>query len=296
VSVELVVESQDLTGESVVWDDRTGRLLWVDIPGKRIHRFHLATGDHEVWATPDFVTAVGLRKDGGAIVALTRDICRWDYDERFETLARPEPDRPDNRTNECVVAPDGSYWVGTMQNNMNADGSPRDMDANVGALYRVTAAGEVSLLTEDVFGITNTMAWTDGGGFLTADTSVNEIYAYRYDDEAKKISGRTVFAAGFPRGVPDGSCLDEQGYLWNCRVFGGACLVRFAPDGNVDRVVDLPCTQPTSCAFGGDDLGTLFVASSRFGATPEFLLEHPHEGDLWAVDAGVRGHVCNRFG
>jgi sugar lactone lactonase YvrE len=291
-----VIPSQDGTGESVVWDDRTGILMWVDIVGKRIHRLHLATNKHEIWPTPDFVPALALRKDGGAIVGLTHEICWWDFAHQFEPFVRPEPDRPRNRINECVVAPDGSYWVGTMQSNLDSEGRPKAMDANLGAYYRITPRGEISRLTDNVYGITNTMIWPGDGRFLTADTLANEIYSFRYDDDSKVISGRSLFAAPFPRGRPDGSCMDEEGFFWNCRVSGGACLVRYAPDGRVDRVVELPCSSPTSCAFGGDDLRTLFVTSSRFEMDPKHLTDNPQEGDLWAVDVEVRGRPCNRFG
>jgi sugar lactone lactonase YvrE len=103
------------------------------------------------------------------------------------------------------------------------------------------------------------MAWLPGDRFVTADTLANTLYVFEMRG-AGEIVNREIFHAGFPRGLPDGSCLDEEGYLWNCRVAGGACLVRFAPTGAVDRIVELPCSWPTSCTFGGADLGTLYVA------------------------------------
>lgn len=294
--VKAVYESQDCVGESLVWDERSGSLFWVDIVGKRIHRLQLETGKHAQWATPDFVTAIGLREDGGLIVSLTKSICLWDFDNNFEPFATIEPELPGNRINECVVAPDGSYWVGTMQNNIAPDGSPQAMDANTGAYYRVDSSGKVTQLTDASFGITNTMAWTADGRFLTADTLANELYAYAYDDVSKTLGARSVFASGPDRGVPDGSCLDAEGYLWNCRVAGGACLARLAPDGSLDRIVELPCSSPTSCTFGGPDLRTLYVTSARFAMSPEHLITHPHEGNLWALDVGVAGRLENRFG
>ena len=183
-----------------------------------------------------------------------------------------------------------------MQSNLDSEGRPKVMDANLGAYYRISPRGEISRLTDNVYGITNTMIWLHDGRFLTADTLANEIYSFKYDDGSKVISDRSLFAAPYPRGRPDGSCMDEEGFFWNCRVSGGACLVRYAPDGSVDRVVELPCSSPTSCTFGGADLRTLFVTSSRFEMDPKHLTDNPQEGDLWAVDVGVRGRPCNRFG
>jgi len=294
--VAVARESQDVVGESPVWDERTGSLIWIDIIGKRIHRLQLASQTHDVWTTPDFVTGIGLCHDGGAIVGLLKEVCLWDFAEGWQTLAQVEPDLPENRLNECGVAPDGSFWVATMRNNFDASGHPIETVERSGTYYRVDPAGNVRRLTDDVYGITNTLAWTDDGRFLTADTTANQIFSYPYDCAAQALGQRTPFAIPFERGLPDGSCLDAEGYLWNCRVGGGACLVRYAPDGLVDRVVDLPCSWPTSCTFGGENLDTLFVTSARFTMTPEHLQHHPQEGDLWVVNVGVGGRPCHRFG
>ena len=90
--------------------------------------------------------------------------------------------------------------------------------------------------------------------------------------------------------------LDAEGALWNCRVVGGACVIRILPDGTVDRIIDLPCTWPTSCAFGGEDLRTLFITSARFTMSPEHLAANPSEGAPFAVNPGVGGLPPNLFG
>ena len=283
----LVVDAGDLVGESVVYDHRRNALLWVDICGKRIHRFFLGERHHETWPAPDFPTSIGLRIDGGAILGLRDRVALWDYRDEFRTLAVVEPDLPDNRLNEGRVGPDGAYWVGTMQNNLHPDGSPKAITSNSGAIYRVANDGHVRQLTPREFGITNTMAWTSDGRFLTADTLRNEIYAYDLQDGA--LSNKRVFAPPLDRGAPDGSCLDADGRLWNCRVAGGACVACFRPDGALDQLVELPCTWPTSCAFGGPDFRTLYVTSARFTMTPEYIAAHPHEGALFAVEVDARG-------
>ena len=270
--------------------------MWVDIIGRKIHRLDPLTADHETWDTPDLVTSIGLRQDGGAIVGLRKDVALWDFGGPFRTLAKIEPDSPDTRLNEGVVAPDGSFWVGTMMNNIGADDAPTDITRDAGRLYRVDPDGKVSALSDDRFGITNTMAWTADGRFITADTTKNQLYSYRLDRTASRLDDRRLLFGGFARGLPDGSCMDADGYLWNCRVVGGNCLARIAPDGALDRLVELPCSWPTSCAFGGDDLDTLFVTSARFTMSAEHLGAHPHEGGLFSVRPGVRGVRENRFG
>jgi sugar lactone lactonase YvrE len=292
----LIFDARDVVGESLVWDDRSGRLAWVDIIGRRIHRLDPLTGSHESWPTPDIVTSIGLRADGGAILGLRKEIALWDFGGPLRTIATIEAERPATRLNEGVVAPDGSFWVGTMANNIGPDDAPLAITGDEGRLYRVGPDGKVTSLSEDRFGITNTMAWLPDGRFVTADTMKNALYSYDHDETAGRLGEARPFFTGFGRGLPDGSCLDAEGYLWNCRVVGGSCVARIAPDGTLDRVVELPCSWPTSCAFGGADLETLFVTSARFTMSAEHLDAAPHEGGVFALRPGVRGVPSNRFG
>ena len=294
--VDLIYAANNTVGESIVWDVNNHRLLWVDIVEKKIHAFVPENGSYRTWSTPDFVTSVGLRKDGGALVGLIKEVCLWDYSDNFNPLVAIETDLPNNRLNEGVVGPDGAFWVGTMQNNIAQDGSPIAITMNTGRLYRCTAGGRVTALTLDRFSITNTLVWTETGDLITADTLKNEIYRYCYDPLTQQLYNKRNILVGFDRGLPDGSTMDAEGYIWNCRVVGGGCVVRFDPEGRVDRVIDLPCSWPTSCTFGGPDLKTLYVTSARFTMTDNHLLAHPFEGGLFAIKPGVVGLRANLFG
>lgn len=296
MTVELIHQANDIVGESIVWDAAQKRLLWVDIVSKKIHSLMPETGRYQSWETPDFVSSIGLRKDGGAVVGLTQEICLWDFDDSFRTLAKVESGKPGNRLNEGVVGPDGAFWIGTMQNNIAPDGSPLDITEDTGGLYRCTSDGQVTRLIDDLFGITNTLVWPKDGGLVTADTIKNEIYRYDYDPRSGRLSNKRTIVSDFDRGLPDGSTMDAEGYIWNCRVVGGGCLLRFAPDGTIDRVVDLPCSWPTSCTFGGENLDTLLVTSARFTMSPEHLAENPDEGGLFALKPEVAGIPSNQFG
>lgn len=277
---------------------RTGRsrkaLYWVDITGHAVERFEPATGRHDRWPVPGFPEAIALREKGGAILAIDNRICLYDFGGKLETLCVPEPDLPANRLNEGVCDPHGRFWVGSMQNNIAPDGSPKPMDADTGQLFRIDPDGSITLADFHKYGITNTMAWRDDDTFLFADTLASTIYAFDYDPAAGSISNRRVFARVEGPGMPDGSCLDAEGYLWNACV-GASSLVRYAPDGAVDRIVPLPVKAPTSCAFGGSDLTTLFVTSSRFGMTADEIAANPAEGALLALDVGVGGKPPARF-
>jgi len=291
--VRMVLEAGDIVGESLVYDDRRDALVWVDIGGRRIHRLWLADRKHEIWPTPDLPACIGLDGAGDAVVGLRDRVALWRFGGPFETLAVVEPDLPDNRLNEGRVGPDGAFWVGTMQNNLNSDGSPREITRNSGAIYRVTREGRVEQMTPREFGITNTMAWTDDGLFLTADTLRNEIFAY--ESLSGELRSKRLFASGPERGFPDGSALDAEGRLWNCRVAGGSCLACFSRAGAIARFVDLPCSWPTSCAFGGSRHDTLYVTSARFTMSELHLAAHPQEGALFAVQGCGPGRAERRF-
>ncbi|MCG6119197.1 MAG: SMP-30/gluconolactonase/LRE family protein [Blastomonas sp.] len=295
-TVRICLDSADIVGESIVWDDRQECLFWVDIVGSRIHRFDPLTCDHQIWPTSSFVTSIGLRDDGGAIVGLRQHVALWDLEYDWTILAEPEAGVAGNRLNEGKVAPDGSFWVGTMQDNLNDDGTAQAQSRKTGHLYRIAPDGEVQQLSADAFGIPNTMIWLDHKNFVTADTPDNSLYAYTIADDGRSLCDRRVFSDAFPRGLPDGSCIDAEGAIWTCRVAGGAALTRMLPDGRLDQVVPLPCTWPTSCTFGGAGLETLFVTSARFTMTPEHLAGNPLEGAMFALDPGVTGVAEHRFG
>lgn len=288
-----VLEARNGVGESLVWSIADDRLHWVDITGKRLETFCPATGEHRVQPLPEFATSVGLRAGGGFVVGLRRRVCLLHADGRLETLAEIEPDQPRSRLNEGRVAPDGSFWVGTMQDNLDDEGRAVEIEAWSGALWRVSPEGEAARLTPNEFGITNTMIWRDGR-FVCADTLADRLYAYDHDPVSGALGHRHVLSEGVGRGKPDGSCIDREGFIWNAR-FGGGCVARVAPDGALDRLVELPCTNPTSCAFGGPDLSTLYVTSARFGL-PRERLGDPLEGGLFAVETSTSGLPEPLFG
>jgi len=151
---------------------------------------------------------------------------------------------------------------------------------------------------------TNGPCWSkDNKTFYVADTFQEEFWAYDYDIETGNLSNKRVFASTREDpGVADGSTIDEEGCLWNAQVIGGE-LVRYAPDGSVERRIGMPVKNITSVMFGGDNLDRLYVTSmarvkhpavhDRFAkeAKPQFLA-----GSLFRVTGlGIRGLPEPRF-
>jgi sugar lactone lactonase YvrE len=164
-----------------------------------------------------------------------------------------------------------------------------------GALYRLDPDLSCRRM-ESGIGISNSLAWSpDDRIFYFADTLRRTIFAYDFDAETGAISNRRVFTDCIDQpGAPDGSTIDAEGYLWNAQ-WDGWRLVRYAPDGRIDRVVGLPVQKPTSCMFGGPDLATLYVTSAVWDLTGEALAKQPNAGGVFALDVGVRGLPESRF-
>lgn len=295
MTARLVLDCRNIVGESAVWSPHEQCLYWVDIIGSRIHRFAPQSGAHDSWQTPELPTSIGLAGETAFIVGLRQRITLWRPGGAFETLAIPEPDLPANRLNEGVVAPDGSFWVGTMEDNIGPDLGPRETGAPSGSLYRVTRDGTVRRLTDDRFGITNTMVWLENSRFVTADTLADEIYVYDYNAAEHRLTHRRVLAR-LGRGLPDGSTRDAAGMIYNARVAGGAAIARIDVATGAASFIELPCESPTSCAFGGPDLSTLYVTSSRFGMDSARLEGNSRDGALYAIEGLGPGLPAHRFG
>src|SRR5580700_3849318 len=116
----------------------------------------------------------------GSVVALGPRVTLFNFGDRFDTLVVPEPNHPENRLNEAAADPQGRLWVGTMQNNIAADGTPQPIEGRKGSLYRIEASGECRRACDDAFAITNTLVWRDRT-MITADTLAGELYAYDYE-------------------------------------------------------------------------------------------------------------------
>jgi sugar lactone lactonase YvrE len=292
-SAECVVRSRDLCGESPLWDAKAKCVYWTDINGFAIRRFVLATGGFESWKFDAPVTALALTSlDGWLLAAVGGRLLFWsaDGDRRVEFVA-VERDWPNHRLNDGSADTEGNFWVGSMLNNVEADGSEKKAEGFTGSLYRVTPDGEVSV-HDSGFGITNTVVWSPSNAtFYCACTIRNVIWAYDYvrDDAESSVKNRRVFAEKIDAGLPDGSATDEEGFVWNCR-WGGKGILRISPAGRVVEKIEMPVSNVTKCAFGGDDGRTLFVTTASMGAESEEMA-----GNLFAMQVPVRGTPVGKF-
>ena len=288
--VECVVDCKSWLGEGPVWSPAEKALYWTDVPAYTVHRWTPDTGEQRSWRMPEMVTSMSMRSQGGLILATTGRVNRWDPDtDRLETLAVPEADLPDNRSNDGKSDRRGRFWFGTMQNNLNPDGTDKPMSENSGNLWRIDGDGSFHCMDSGI-GISNTFAWSPDNTVMYFGDTLVGIYAYDFDIDEGVIANRRVFAkTDDPElGFGDGSTIDAEGFIWNARWDGG-CLLRWAPDGTIDRKVAFPCQRVTSAIFGGEDLDVLYVTTARFELSEGDLAEQPLAGGIFALSPGVRG-------
>ncbi len=283
----------DRCGEGAVWCAEESAVYWVDINRFLVHRLVWPEGRLATWTFEEPPTALALSTEPGRLlVALSsRLIWWWPADDRRRDHGFRLAGHPEVRLNDGRADPLGHFWVGSMFNNVAAHGGPTDEHhaTDRGALFRVRPDGGVAEELSGI-GIANTLCWSpDRTRFYFADTLRNELRAYDCDPATGDIAGGRAHLAGYPRGAPDGSAIDAEGYVWNCR-WGGGGIVRVAPDGAVAAFHEVPTLNVTTCVFGGADLTTLFITSARNDPDPGDRLA----GSLWAMDAGVRGLPENR--
>ncbi len=277
--------ARDQLGEGPFWSEADQALYWVDIAGRRAHRLVPSTGQGGSWAMPSSCSAIMPTVRGDAIVALRDGLHRFDPATGATSPFVSPDDDAGNRSNETRTDPQGRIWLGTMCNNLGPNGEPTPITRCSGGFFCVEPEGRWVRVMAEV-GITNTLCWSpDGTRFYCADTTKDVIWSFRYEADGPRLSDQKVFVEGGP-GHPDGSAMDEEGCLWNAR-WGGGRVIRFTPDGRVDREIFLPVEQPSSCAFGGPDRKTLYITTARQeldGLAPDSL-----DGSVFAVQLDVAG-------
>lgn len=272
-------------GEGPFWDAPTQALYWVNIAGKQALR--LMGGHLQIWQLPEHVSAFIPCESGDALVTLSSGVYRLDLVTEALTLLCVADLQPGNRGNEARCDAQGRLWLGTMQNNIGEHGEDLPITRRSGGLFRIDADAQVTPLLSGL-GIPNTLLWNEDASLVHfGDSMDGTLYRHAIKPDGQ-LDPAQVWFGPHARGGPDGSAMDVEGYLWNAR-WDGSCLLRIAPDGRVERIIELPVSRPTSCVFGGPNLTTLYITSA---ASP---LDHPLDGAVLAVEVDVPGKSCHRF-
>jgi sugar lactone lactonase YvrE len=283
--IACVVEAHDALGESCIWCPTSRCVWWLDISRPSLQSYDPLTREHRVRPLPGRnCGCAALRASGGLVLALDSGLHGFDpATGHLDFLLHAEPGEPENRYNDGRCDRRGRFWIGTMDVELRRPS---------GAFYRI---GPDCSVARQFGGLTvpNSTAFSpDDRTLYFADTPRHAIWAFDFDIEAGILSNRRVFVdLSARKALPDGSCVDAEGCLWNAE-YAGSRLTRYAPDGRVDRTIALPVTNPTCCCFGGEALDTLYVTS----AAQQLPNASRTEGGLLALDVGVRGLPEAAFG
>lgn len=291
IETRLLVDANNHLGEGPLWDVAEQRLYWIDSTAAEIASCRADGSDIRRYFVPTHIGSMALREKGGAVVALANGLHFYDFDaQTVRLIADPERDEPETRFNDGKVDRRGRFVAGTMaydHDRYDADRGQRPTRS--GALYRLDVDGTVSRLDGGII-CSNGPCWSpDNRTLYFTDTYDRLMYAYDYDIESGVAGDRRVFASAREMaGTFDGATVDAEGFIWSALVFGGRIL-RFAPDGRLDRVVPFPVRNLTSVMFGGPDLDVLYVTTMGrpMWGIPQ---KEKDKGGLFAVyGLGVRG-------
>lgn len=286
-AVEVAVPSLDQLGETPLWCDREQKLWWIDIEKPKIQCYTPSTSNVERWERNcTFLGSHALTSTGRQLLAEDLSLFSASAPDDKGSLLVSVDHGLDNRLNDGRVDARGRLWIGTMDNQLHRPN---------GSLYRVDPDGAATQIVDDVI-VSNGIAFSpDNTKLYFTDTRRHMSYVFTLDVDDGTVTDRQVFADHAASGDrPDGACVDVDGCIW-AAFFAGGRIVRYTPDGRIDRTIELPVTNPTCLCFGGPDLKTLFITTARKFLDERQLGEEPLAGSLLAIHGVGQGLPENRF-
>ena len=263
-----------------MWDPVRERVLWVDILAGTVQRGILnedgTIAVDEVIAFPDTAGAVAVSAAGEMLVAGRHRLFVRTADGTItagDALIAGEG----RRFNDGQVDPAGRFLVGTI---VKPGPSTEEQ------LLRVEHDGKVSVIDDDL-SLSNGLAWSaDGRRLFSVDTVTRRLFVRAYDPVTGEMGERALFAV--VDGFPDGIATDADDHVW-VAVWGGGCVLRFSPRGELVGRIDVPAPHTTSIAFVGPALDTMVITTAREELSDEDAARHPDSGRLFTLRAGVTG-------
>lgn len=287
MKADLVLDCRNEHGEGVLWNALDRRLWWTDVHGKKLWSYDPTIRTSQSYPAPGRICCFAPRRDGTVVAAFADGFAFFDPKSgRRDDIATFEPDLPQTRLNDGRTDRQGNFIAGGMDER---DSRP------VSSVWLLDGDLKLTKLFGSVRCANSTCFSPDGRTMYFADSPDCEIVAFAYTPGSGVVSGkRTVAKLPKERGVPDGSCVDAEGFIWNA-VWEGYRIERFAPDGRLDRTIEVSVAKPTCVAFGGPELDTLFITTSRLASSSEILEREPHSGGLFGVRPGVKGLIDAPF-
>ena len=274
ITVENILNINNVLGESPLWHPGEDVLYWVDINGKQFFRLDVATGEYQTFDADHEIGCLALHAGGGLLIAKTDGIFSWMGDALTPVLSAEEMAAP-NRFNDGKVDRAGRFWIGTSSNKP------------VNKLYCIERDGAFRVAEAGVM-VSNGIGWSpDNRTMYYSDSGGSGIvYAYDYDLDSGAISNRRTWlpSTGTPARA-DGLTVDSEGCVW-IAFWDGWRVERRAPDGELLDTVEMPVQRPTSVNFGGPDMRDLYVTSAGLGCD-----DQPQAGDVFRLRTDSVGEM-----
>ena len=288
MEITRIGETKDQLGESPCWDADAQAVCWIDSLAGTLWRLRPKSGALERHVVPAPVGSIAPCRSDAVVVALRNSFARYDFESRMlEVLAYVPIDHPDVRFNDGKCDGAGNFLAGTMHMNRQAG------ERVLGGLYRLRPDCSVEQLADDI-GFANGPCFSpDGRTLCIADSLERTIWAYDYDPRGPLRNKRAFVDTECFDSGPDGATIDAQGYFWTV-LTRAAKLARFSPDGELERLVDLPVSYPTSLCFGGPRFEQAYLTTISRSARLEGRLAH--DGGLFLIeDLPAAGRPPHRF-
>ncbi|AON53279.1 SMP-30/gluconolactonase/LRE family protein [Herbaspirillum seropedicae] len=290
MNAQLLMDGHHELGEGVLWCDRSQSVFWTDIHASRLWNHDPQTGLTRSWGMPERLCCYAFTADPQQLlIGLESRLAFFNLSTgTIAPICRIEDDLPSTRLNDGRCDRQGRFVFGTLNEDPGR--------APIASFYRLNTDLTLERLSLPSIAISNSICFSlDGKLMYHCDSMAGKVMVCDYDTASGAVSGQRVFADVAQPGGPDGSTIDAEGYLWNAQ-WGGARVVRYAPDGRIDRVVAIPTSQPSCVAFGGAQFDTLYVTTAHEGMSAEQRAADPQAGALFAVAlADVRGLPEVRF-
>jgi L-arabinonolactonase len=287
VKAELVVDCRNAHGEGVIWSNEHRLAMWTDIDGEAIWTFAPKTSTAKSYRTPGRVCCFAClqhQPSNKLIVAFADGFAFLDLlTGQRDDIAAFEPELPQTRLNDGRTDRQGRLIAGGMDEAALAP---------ISSVWRLDPDLKLTKLFDGVSCANSTCFSPDGREMYFADSPRKEIVGFAYDPHTGSLGEKHTIAR--VDGTPDGSCVDSEGCIWNA-IWEGYRVERWSPAGKLLDVIQVPVCKPTCCAFGGPELDTLYITTSRLGEPEERLAREPTAGGLYAVKPGVRGLVDMPF-
>ncbi|MGV8854861.1 MAG: SMP-30/gluconolactonase/LRE family protein [Devosia sp.] len=281
-SAKLLIDSQCALGEGPIWHPGRQELFFFDINAETLFAVTAAGEITDQWLFNEIVAAAAILDDNTLVLATESGLKGFDIATGgIAPLVGIEASDSRTRTNDSRVHPSGAFWIGTMDKGND--------EAPIGSVYHYRD-GVLSTLKSGIAIPNATCFSPDGTIAYWTDTPTRQIMQCATDPTTGLPVGEWILFADVTdgRGYPDGAVVDSQGYLWNAK-WGGSCVVRHAPDGSIDRIIEVPVSQVTCPAFGGPDLKTLFITTANKNLSAEQLAAEKFAGGLFAIELDVAG-------